>query len=76
MRARAWLRCGIAGLILSLGVLAGCEGGGGGPLPPTGGAGIPGVRGPVSSKMPKAAPGKTKSAPGGTNPAAKSSPTP
>jgi hypothetical protein len=57
MFIRTALRTGIAGLVLGIGSLAGCDGGGG-TAPETGGAGIPGVRGPVSSRMPKAVPGK------------------
>ena len=48
MRRTSWLPGGIAGLLMGLGALSGCEGGGGEPLPPTGGAGIPGVRGPAA----------------------------
>ena len=63
MSTKAWLRAGATGLIVALSGLAGCEGSGGGaPLPDTGGAGIPGVRGPVSSKMPKRAAGKASPA--------------
>jgi hypothetical protein len=70
MTARARLRFGIAGLMVGLVGLAGCEGGGGEPLPETGGAGIPGVRGPVSSKMPQPVPGKAQSVTHGPGPAA------
>ena len=49
---RNMLRHGeIAGLVLGFLCLIGCEGvggGGGEPLPPTGGAGIPGRRGPAA----------------------------
>lgn len=62
MRKSYCLRGGILGLSLILGGLAGCESGGGPPLPETGGAGIPGVKGPVSPTMPKRAAGGTKTA--------------
>ncbi len=57
MSVRIVLPGGIVGLMLVLGYLAGCDGSQG-TAPPTGGAGIPGVRGPVSSQMPKAGAGK------------------
>ena len=59
MSARAVIHCcGIGGLLVSLVGLAGCGDGGGEPLPPTGGAGIPGVRGPAAPDMSKGAPGQ------------------
>jgi hypothetical protein len=42
----------IACLVLGLGCFAACDGGAGTATAPGGGAGIPKVRGPVSSKMP------------------------
>jgi hypothetical protein len=48
----------IAGLVLGLGCLAACDGDGGTAPAPGGGAGIPNVRGPVSSKMPTKGAGK------------------
>jgi hypothetical protein len=51
----------IAGLMLGVLGLAGCDAGDSAG-PATGGAGIPNVRGPVSSKMPKPITAKTKAA--------------
>jgi len=48
-RIRMLLPHRIAGLALAIGCLAGCDGGEGS-APATGGAGIPGVRGPASPK--------------------------
>jgi hypothetical protein len=50
MANRKWFHGGIAGLMMALGGLVGCEGGGGEPRPETGGAGIPGLRGPAAPK--------------------------
>ena len=45
MNARTLVAGGIASLLLALVSQVGCSGGGGGePLPPTGGAGIPGLK--------------------------------
>ncbi len=68
MSARMLLHGRLAGLWLALGGLIGCEGGGGGPRPETGGAGIPGVRGPVAPNMPK---GGSKARPAAQGPAAR-----
>jgi hypothetical protein len=55
MNARTLVPGGIASLLLALVSQVGCGGGGGGePLPPTGGAGIPGLKsgiGPPKGKM-------------------------
>jgi hypothetical protein len=69
MSRRTLLRGGITSLLVALGGLAGCEGGGGDPLPETGGAGIPGRKGAVSSNMPKA--GAAKGARQGAGPGAR-----
>jgi hypothetical protein len=60
----------IAGLVLGLGCLAACDGGESTAPVTGGGAGIPKLRGPVSSKMPK--PGAGKGSPvQGSGPAAR-----
>jgi len=67
----------IAGLVLGLGCMAGCDGGEG-TAPATGGAGIPGVRGPASPKTnasaqgsrPGAGPKARRAAPATTPPPA------
>jgi hypothetical protein len=46
MSCKSLRRSGIAGLILGLASVVGC--GGGEPLPPTGGAGYPGRKGPAA----------------------------
>ncbi len=61
MNVRARLQIGILGMIVSIGGLAGCEGETA-PVPQNTGAGIPTNRGPVSSKMPKGAPGNIRPA--------------
>ena len=54
MRARTLVVGGIASLWLALISQVGCGDGGGAPLPPTGGAGIPGLRGPIGPPKGKA----------------------
>jgi len=82
MSTRALFYGGIAGVLLALGSQVGCSGDGGGPpLPPTGGAGIPGLRGPIGPPKGKgkgamgkapATPKETPKASGGeTEPASK-----
>jgi hypothetical protein len=72
MSYKSLRRTGIAGLILGIASVVGC--GGGEPLPPTGGAGYPGHRGPATpADMPKkGAVGKGRSIAG----ASKATPTP
>jgi hypothetical protein len=76
MSGRTLLHGGIAGLLVALGGLVGCESGGGPPLPETGGAGIPGVRGPVGPNMPKGAPGKARPVIQRPGPAGRGAPAP
>jgi hypothetical protein len=61
MNSHKYININISGILVAVVGLAGCEGGGA-PVPPTGGAGIPTNRGPVSSKMPKGAAGNNKPA--------------
>jgi hypothetical protein len=50
MSQKSLLHGGIAGMLLGLGALAGCDSGSSGTGPATQSAGIPGVRGPASPK--------------------------
>jgi hypothetical protein len=69
MSARTLFHGRLAAMCLALAGLIGCEGGGGEPRPETGGAGIPGVRGPAAPNMPKGGAGKGR--PAGQGPAAR-----
>jgi hypothetical protein len=66
----------IAGLVLALGCLAACEGEQATAPVPGGGAGIPKLRGPVSSKMPTPGAGKGGKVQGSGPAARKAAPAP